>query len=72
MYPILAYDLSDDVQAIQHTRKSLPLLVLRVLAADNVDIFAALSPHTLAALAQLLDTAPHLHTTYLLLSDGLG
>jgi hypothetical protein len=57
----------------QHNiRTPLPLLVLWVLAADNVDIFAALSPHTLAALAQLLDTTPHLHTAHLLLSGSLG
>jgi hypothetical protein len=49
----------------------LPLLVLRVLGANDVDIFATLSPHTLAAITQLLDRAAHLHSSDLL-AHSLG
>jgi hypothetical protein len=45
---------------------NLPLLVLRVLRANDVDIFSTLSPHTLAAITQLLDRAAHLHSSDLL------
>ena len=49
----------------------LPLLVLRVLRANDVDIFATLSPHALAAIAQLLDRAAHLHSSDLLGAHSL-
>jgi hypothetical protein len=43
----------------------IPLLMLRVLIANNVDR-PVLPPHALAAIAQLLDTAAHLHPPDLL------
>lgn len=45
------------------------MLMLWVLAADDVHVFAALPPDTLAAIAQLLHAAPHLHAAHLLLSE---
>jgi hypothetical protein len=49
----------------------LPLLVLRVLRANDVDIFATLSPHALTAIAQLLDRAADLHPSDLLGANSL-
>jgi hypothetical protein len=49
----------------------LPLLVLRVLRANDVDIFSALSPNTLAAIAQFLDRAADLHSSDLLGAHSL-
>ena len=49
----------------------LPLLVLWVLRANDVDVFAALSSHALAAIAQLLDGTAHLHSTDLLGAHSL-
>lgn len=40
--------------------------MLRVLGADDVDVFSTLSPHALAAVTQLLDRAAHLHAADLL------
>lgn len=49
----------------------LPLLVLRVLRANDVDVFTTLSPHTLAAITELLDRAAHLHSPDLLGAHSL-
>ena len=49
----------------------LPLLVLRVLRASDVDIFASLPPHALAAIAQFLDRAADLHSSDLLNAHSL-
>ena len=49
----------------------LPLLVLRVLRANDVDIFASLPPHALAAITKLLDRAAHLHSSDLLGANSL-
>lgn len=47
-----------------------PLLVLRVLGADNVDVFTTLSPDAHAAIAQLLHRAAHFHASDLLFAHG--
>jgi len=44
----------------------LPLLMLRVLRANNIHIAPLLPPHTLAPVTQLLDRAAHLHAARLL------
>lgn len=38
-----------------------PLLMLRILAADNIHIFPLLPSHALASITKLLNRAPHLH-----------
>jgi hypothetical protein len=45
--------------------------VLRVLRANDVHIFAALSPHALAAITQLLDRATHFHSPDLVCAHDL-
>jgi hypothetical protein len=39
----------------------LPLLMLRILATNNIHISTLLPPHALAPIAQLLDRAAHFH-----------
>lgn len=46
-----------------------PLLVLRILATNDIHVSSLLPPHALAPVAQLLDRAPHLHATRLLRSS---
>lgn len=43
-----------------------PLFMLGILAADDVDILPALAPHALAAVAELLNGAAHLHASDML------
>lgn len=45
--------------------------MLGVLRANDVDVFAALSPHALAAITQLLDRTAHLHAPDLLCAHKL-
>lgn len=47
----------------------IPLLMLWILAANDVYVFPTLSPHALAAVAKFLDRAPDFHTADLLSSD---
>ena len=49
----------------------IPLLMLGVLRANNVHVFASLSPHALAAITQLLDRAAHFHSADLLRAHEL-
>ena len=49
----------------------IPLLVLGILRANNVHVFASLSPHALAAITQLLDRAAHFHSADLLCAHEL-
>jgi len=49
-----------------------PLLVLRVLGADDVHVLSLLPAHALAPVAQLLDRRAHLHAARLLLGERAG
>lgn len=39
--------------------------MLLILTADNIDVFPAFPPNTLAPVAQLLDRTPNLHPSNL-------